>query len=42
LVREKCLELFSNQVGVELRMVNELPLLTGPRRQPVICKLPHV
>jgi phenylacetate-CoA ligase len=42
LVRGKCLELFNQQVGVELRMVNELPLLTGNRRQSVICKLPHV
>ena len=42
LVRGKCLELFNHKVGVELRMVNELPFLTGHRRQPVICKLPQV
>jgi len=42
LLRQKCLELFNNEVGVELHMVNELPLLTGPRRQSVICKVPHL
>jgi hypothetical protein len=42
LVRGKCLGLFNHKVGVELRVVNELPFLTGCRRQPVICKLPHV
>lgn len=41
LAREKCLELFNHKVGVELRVVYELPLLTSPRRHSVICKLPH-
>jgi len=42
LVRKKCIELFNNQVGVELRVVKELPLLSSRRRQSVICKLPRV
>jgi len=42
LVRQKCLELLNHKAGVELRVVNELPLLTGPRRQPIVCKVPHV
>jgi len=42
LLRQKCLELFNNEVGVELRTVNELPILTGNRRQPILCKLPRV
>lgn len=42
LLREKCLELFNNQVGVELRVVHELPLLESQRRQSVVCKLPRI
>ena len=42
LLREKCLELLNNEVGVELRLVNELPILAGPRRQSILCKLPGV
>jgi len=42
MVREKCIEVFNSQMGVEVKVVNELPLMTGHRRRSVVCKLPHV
>lgn len=41
LVRRVCLELCRNQVGVELKVVDKLPILSGSRRQSVINKVPH-
>ena len=41
LVRNKCLELCRNQIGVELKIVGDLPLLSSRRRQSIISKVPH-
>ena len=42
LVRRVCLELCRNQLGVELKVVDKLPILSGSRRQSVINKVPHL
>jgi phenylacetate-CoA ligase len=39
LLRRKCLELFRNQIGVELQQVKKLAILEGPRRRTVVAKV---
>lgn len=41
LLRRECLELFNNQVGIELKVVRELPILETRRRRSVLRKAPQ-
>lgn len=41
LVRRECIELCRGQLGVELKTVDQLPILSGRRRHHVVCKVPH-
>ncbi|MCX8036118.1 MAG: hypothetical protein N3D11_03495 [Candidatus Sumerlaeia bacterium] len=39
MMRTKCLELFNQQIGVEIKVVDELPIVRSPRRHSVVCKI---